>query len=62
MTKGYNPADAHRKALKAKEKKKNKQERVKARELGDVKKSTGGKLNGLSRYVCCFRRLTVSRL
>jgi hypothetical protein len=40
MAKGVNAADAHRKQLRAKEKKKNKQERVKARELGDVKKDT----------------------
>ena len=41
MAKGYNPADAHRKVQKAKEKKKNKQERVKAKELGDAKRNTG---------------------
>lgn len=44
MAKGYNPADAHRKALKAKEKKKNKTERKTAREEGEAKKSTAGRL------------------
>lgn len=44
MAKGYNPADAHRKALKAKEKKKNKTERKTAREEGEAKKSTAGVL------------------
>ena len=42
MAKGYNPADAHRKAEKAKQKKRNKEDRKKASETKDVKKSTAG--------------------
>jgi hypothetical protein len=38
--KSLNPVDAHRKALKKKELKKNKQERSKARETKAVKKDT----------------------
>jgi WW domain-binding protein 11 len=41
MAKGYNPADAHRKAEKKKAAKKNKQDRQTAKELNDVKKGTG---------------------
>lgn len=44
MAKGYNPAEAHRKAQKTKEKKKNKTERKSAREEGEAKKSTAGVL------------------
>lgn len=42
MAKGYNPADAHRKAEKKKAAKKNKQERQSAKELSEVKRGTGG--------------------
>lgn len=45
MAKGFNPAEAHRKAQKAKEKKKNKGERKSARELGEAKKSTFSESN-----------------
>jgi hypothetical protein len=40
MGKSSNPVDAHRKALRAKELKKNKQNRSKAKEISTVKKDT----------------------
>ncbi|QRV94814.1 hypothetical protein RhiJN_22832 [Ceratobasidium sp. AG-Ba] len=40
--KNLNPADAHRKAQRAKELKKNKENRAKAREMATLKKDTGG--------------------
>ena len=40
MAKSSNPVDAHRKAQRAKELKKNKQNRSKAKEISTVKKDT----------------------
>lgn len=46
MAKGYNPADAHRKAEKKKAAKKNKEQRQSAKEASDVKRGTGCMLRG----------------